>query len=258
MKRLFQIELLKLRKNIAIMVISIIYALVSIFIVFKSTGIKAFYNTETLQFPNIWLTATYVLGFLVIFPVIISIINTTSEFNNKTSRQHIIDGLSRNEFHLSKLISIFIITSIFTIYLLLICLILGFSNGGYSEFFGEEFSFVLGYFLYLFGVLCFVQIFCFLLKKTGLSLGLFLLYYLCIEPILFWSLLRSFSIKNYLPFEVFDSLLFSPFKDNSETIEKLQIPNITRYLEWQNVIVALCYIFIFIMITNTILKKRDL
>ena len=111
MKRLFQIELLKLRKNIAIMVIGIIYALVSIFIVFKSTGIKAFYNTETLQFPNIWLTATYVLGFLVIFPVIISIINTTSEFSNKTSRQHIIDGLSRNEFHLSKLISIFIIIS---------------------------------------------------------------------------------------------------------------------------------------------------
>ena len=49
MKRLFQIELLKLRKNIAIMVIGIIYALVSIFIVFKSTGIKAFYATVTFR-----------------------------------------------------------------------------------------------------------------------------------------------------------------------------------------------------------------
>ena len=152
-------------KNIAVMVIGIIYALVSIFIVFKSTGIKAFYNTETLQFPDIWLTATYVLGFLVIFPVIISIINTTSEFSNKTSRQHIIDGLSRNEFHLSKLISIFIITSVFTMYLLLICLILGFSNGGYTEFFGRNLALFWGTFYTFLECFALFRYFVFYLKR---------------------------------------------------------------------------------------------
>ncbi len=136
MKRLFEIELLKLRKNRAIMVIGFLYALISIFLVYKSTGVKTYIDTETLQFPMIWLTATYMLGFLVIFPAIISIINTTSEFSYKTTRQHIIDGMSRNEFILSKLISIFIISTVFTLYLILLCLILGFSKGNYNEFFG--------------------------------------------------------------------------------------------------------------------------
>ncbi len=258
MKRLFEIELLKLRKNRAIMVIGFLYALISIFLVYKSTGVKTYIDTETLQFPMIWLTATYMLGFLVIFPAIISIINTTSEFSYKTTRQHIIDGMSRNEFILSKLISIFIISTVFTLYLILLCLILGFSKGNYNEFFGEQFSFVLGYFLYLFGILTFVQLICFLLKKTGLSLGIFLLYYLCVEPILYWSLLDKFEIKKFLPLEVFDNLLFSPLKDNSETIDKLEIPNIVYHMEWKNALISIVYIILFIVITKTIFNKRDI
>ena len=258
MKRLFEIELLKLRKNKATWIIVFFYALISIFLVYKTTRISEFVETDTLSFPMIWLTGTYVLGFLVVFPAIIVIINTVSEFNNKTSKQHIIDGLSKNEFVLSKLINSFLISSFFTIYVFLLCLFFGIYKGNYNEFFGEQFSFILGYFLYLFGILTFAQIICFIFKKTGISLAVFLLYYLCIEPILFWNVFENSSIKKYLPLEIFDSLLFSPIKDNAETVEKLEITKVVYHLEWESALLSLVYISFFIFIIKTVFSKRDI
>ena len=52
------------------------------------------------NFPDIWQNLTFFasIRFVMIFPAIIVIILITNEFANKTIRQNIINGMSKNEF----------------------------------------------------------------------------------------------------------------------------------------------------------------
>ncbi|MFK5098226.1 hypothetical protein, partial [Klebsiella pneumoniae] len=61
-------------------------------------------------FPEVWQTVAYFSSFFVLLPSILVIMLVTNEYTYKTHRQNIIDGWSRNEFLLSKLIDVAIIS----------------------------------------------------------------------------------------------------------------------------------------------------
>jgi ABC-type transport system involved in multi-copper enzyme maturation permease subunit len=260
MKQLIEIELIKLKANRSVWIMAAIYALISIYIVGQTSSLgsatSALGASDPLSFPMIWMTGTYMSSFLVFFPAILIILNSGNEFNFKTSRQHIIDGLSRDQFILLKFVTILIIAVTLTLFIFILCLLIGLTAENDLAF-GEQFSYIIGYFIYLVGVMSFAQLIVFIFKRTGVSIGVFVGYYFCLEPILYWSVFHNSNAKFYLPIETFDNLLFSPLKDNIDNLN-LGFNNLSYSLDWSNAFIALIYIGVYLLIIRTIFKSRDL
>ncbi len=72
-------------------------------------------------FPDIWQNITFFasIRFILILPAIVIIILITNEFTNKTIRQNIVNGMSRQEFLLSKLQLIFLNSLLITFILII-------------------------------------------------------------------------------------------------------------------------------------------
>src|SRR5687768_15483476 len=66
-------------------------------------------------FPEVWHTVAYASSIFVIIPSIVVIMFITNEYTYKTHRQNIIDGWSRNQFMISKMIDVLIISVIITL-----------------------------------------------------------------------------------------------------------------------------------------------
>ena len=77
MKQLIEIELIKLKANQSVWIMSAIYALISIYIVAFSSGTSDFSSIlgdlDPLSFPNIWMIGTYMISYLVFFPAILNL-----------------------------------------------------------------------------------------------------------------------------------------------------------------------------------------
>src|SRR5690554_1564066 len=116
MLRLVKLEFLKLKTNRAFWILLGIYFLALIVFAFSGGIILKYLENDGVNyqglspvmlpiydFEDIWQNLAW-LGYLFkIFPALLIIISITNEFQFKTHRQNIIDGLSRMEFFLSKL-----------------------------------------------------------------------------------------------------------------------------------------------------------
>ena len=67
-------------------------------------------NIPIYQFPDIWHNITYVAGFLKFILAIYMIISITNEMTYDTLRQNIMNGLSRVDFIISKLVLVFLLS----------------------------------------------------------------------------------------------------------------------------------------------------
>jgi len=111
MRRLIQIEWIKIRSNATFWVLSSLHVAIILLILLSD---KIFLNNFTIngdslkgivdktnfpvtQFPDIWHNLTYVAGYLKFILAIYVIISITNEFSFDTLRQHIMNGLSRKE-----------------------------------------------------------------------------------------------------------------------------------------------------------------
>jgi ABC-type transport system involved in multi-copper enzyme maturation permease subunit len=256
---LISIEYIKLKNNSSFWVIIILYILISFYIVGKAdslpSGSDVFANP--LQFPMVWLTSTYCASFFILFPSILIILNIGNEFKYRTAKQHVIDGLSKTTFVLSKFISVWLIATIITVYILLLSLFLGWQSGGESsDFFGEQFSFIAGFYIQLIGVLSFAFLIAITFKRTGISIIVFIGYYF-IEVILYWLVFKDSLVRDYLPLEVFNNLTFSPIKDNFDDFNGLSIPEFNLSLNWFSAAIGTVYIAICLSLSILIFNKRD-
>ncbi|TSA29114.1 MAG: hypothetical protein D4R67_02575 [Bacteroidetes bacterium] len=159
------------------------------------------------NFPDIWQNLTFFasIRYVLIFPAIVVIILITNEFTNKTVRQNIVNGMSRNEFIFSKLQVVFWMALVITIILTLVMFILGLSHSdsqSLSMMF-NRFNFVIGFFIQMLTILCYAFFTAFLLRNTGLAIALFTLYATIIEPVIYFFLRAPFMWENkvytYLP-----------------------------------------------------------
>jgi ABC-2 type transport system permease protein len=158
-------------------------------------------------FPWVWQNITFfaTIRYVLIFPAIVIIILITNEFAFKTIRQNVINGMSKAEFLISKLLLILLISIIMTVFVAIGTMILGLSNTSDITI-GmvlEKSSFVFGFFVTILSFQIFALFFGFLLRNTGLAIALFTLYVFIIEPILYFFLKSPIVFKNdistYLP-----------------------------------------------------------
>ena len=137
------------------------------------------------SFPLVWQNLAFFAGFLKIFLALIVLFFITNEFSNKTIRQNIMNGMSRNQFILSKLLFVVLLSMLSAAILFASGLVLGFlyTDELTTALILEKAVFIPAYFLEVltFGILA--MLIAFLMQRSILAIGALALYYYIIEPI---------------------------------------------------------------------------
>lgn len=199
------------------------------------------------NFPDVWHVVTYMAGFFFIIPSILIIISICNEYEFRTFRQNVIDGLTRNEWLLSKIISLFFISLASTLYVFVIVLLFGFSfsNVTTAGVVWQRANLILVYFLQMFGYLSFAFMLANLLKRPATVIAIFLLYVYAIEPIL----VLKFDLD--LPMLHIRNIISAP-------VGKLFNESMTTDLSAMDVLLTIVYAFGFLVATAFVNQKRDI
>lgn len=207
------------------------------------------------QTPYIWQNTAYLAGFFKFIPAFLMLFFMSTEFEYRTFRQNVIDGLSIPQFFISKFSTVVFFSLLATLSLGLSVLFLGLfhNEGGFSALM-EQSSFLFAYFTEVFFLLCLAFFFGILLRKSALAIIIMLIYYL-MEPALGYYLGEP--LKQYLPTRPSRDLIQEPFSRLFNVRSFLNIENIDE-VNWKLMALSLIYSMALAGASLLILKKRDL
>ncbi len=268
MQKLFKIELGKILPNRSFKILFGLYVgIFSLFFiaipqanVFKVLSEVTRNNQiNPFEFPDIWVMLSYTAQFFTVLLAILIIVLVCNEFLYRTARQHVIDGLSRLEFTLGKLMNVIIIAALSTIAMTVIGLLSGiFQGSGSSNIaFGNTIPYLFALFVQIAGFLSLAMFLGFLLKKTGMAIVLFMILFTSI-PNWFFKARFSEEIAEKLPISIFWGL--TQF-DKDLKIEAIPNANITDLIvlgAYSNFILAFVYIAVFTVLSYLLLLRSDL
>ena len=275
MIRLLDIEFHKLWHNKMSRVL-ILTSFILPFTVFVLSSIKIdFFGYFTLDlaktgifnFPIIWHIITFFAALFKFFFAFVAVSMVSNEYNFRTLKQNLIDGLSKRELILSKFGFIFIYSLISTCFVFLITLIIGMIHSSYNESFVIflESEYILAYFLKL---LCFFSL-CFflavLIKRSAFALGfLFILYIL---ELIVYSFIRwkwgnektADLIMQFAPFTSIYNLINQPLQRIVMVSQDVKVNLMYDYaVHWYEIVISVFWTTIFMFLSYKLLEKRDL
>ncbi|MDR2562782.1 MAG: ABC transporter permease [Prevotellaceae bacterium] len=203
------------------------------------------------SFPKVWHTASYMSSFMLLFPGLIMIMTVTGEFGFRTHRQNVIDGMSRTNFITVKMLVALILAVISTLAVFVFALIFGILEGSTVSFDGVKYIFL--FFLQAIDYIGIALLFSMFLRKTGLCVGIYILYALILENVISSILARNVGqIAYYLPLESSDKLIPMPiFKEFTNQIVKT--PDVGNLL-----IACILYIIMYVIVCKLRFEKADL
>jgi ABC-type transport system involved in multi-copper enzyme maturation permease subunit len=213
------------------------------------------------DFPDIWQNLTYLASFGIILLCFIVIISVTNDISYNTLRQNIIDGISKREYLMSKMMLIFSLAAISTSLLLVLVIIQGaiFSHVWGSRFIFDELEFVAVYFyqIVLFCTMAFLL--SLIVKKPGFVIVGLMLYALMFEPIAttIFEKAPPFregwmpEIVQYFPIKSMNNLIKVPFG-------RYIFKEIQDYVSLKAVAISVGWFAIYLSGIVFILKRRDL
>lgn len=272
MIRLFLIEWIKLRKYRAFQILTGLYFLVvavvcssgMIFLEFlKSKGADFKGISPTIlpiyEFPDVWANLTFIAAWMKIFLAFIVIISITNEVSYKTLRQNVIDGLSRIEFMLSKLIMIFFFSLMNTLLIFILGLITGLiysQDKSLGAIFGNmQYLGAFMYNVFIFLVLAFFL--GILIKRTGIVIIFLGIYSVFIEPITMLIFSNAPFIPHFLkvavpyfPIKGINNLLPSPF---SQYIFR----EYQDYVSFASISIVSVHLILYLSIIYLLLKLKN-
>ncbi len=280
MLRLLSIEFHKLKYNRASKTLSIIYfgLLLSIALV---TTIKFEFGDFKLHladqgifnFPYIWHFNTYMAAILKFFLLLVIVSMVSDEYSYKTLKQNLIDGLSKKEFILSKFYTVIAFSLISTVFVLVISLILGLMYSDYNELsiILTDLEYLVAFFTKLVGFFSMGLFFGILVKRAAFAVGTMVVWFIgegIFKGYLLWGFgdLKNTSntvefILQLLPGEAISNLIKQPFsrlgavKTLANTMGKtFDKPEV----ELSAIFIVFVWTFIFIYLSYSLLKKRDL
>lgn len=263
MIHLLKIEWLKIKNYRAFWVFTTLF-LTSIFLVnyFAWFAQKKLYETLPMAeqvlknvyvFPKVWQTVGFINSWLLYFPGMLIIMLMVNEFNFKTHRQNIIDGLSRQQFINVKLMICVLLALVIT----LINTVTGFIFGSISPgAFGWEGFEYIGYtFLQSVIYIFFALMLAVLFRRSGIAIIVFILYGLIFEWLVTAVVTFNFHwapAAYFLPLEISDVLIPFPFGNDG----KVFYPDAPSAGILIAVIVA--YIFLYMFFTRKKFVTDDL
>lgn len=214
MAHLLKIEWLKIKNYKAFWVFSVLY-LVSIFLInyimwtIQQRTAASLPGSEQIigspyAFPKVWQTVGFMSSWLLYLPGMIIIMLMVNEFNFKTHRQNVIDGLSRQQFINVKVVLCLIMAFVITVINVFTGFIFGSLTGGTFGF--EGFQFVGYVFLQAVAYIFFALMLAVLFRRSGLAIIIFILYGLIFEWLA--TAITAFELK-WTPFSYFLPLQLS-------------------------------------------------
>jgi len=209
-------------------------------------------NIFPYDFPAVYQTITWVSSWLLYFPGMLMILVITNEYNYKTHRQNIIDGLTREQFVTAKILSGLVIALLTTFCCFLIALYFGTSYSGSFSFSGIEY---IGYgFIQALSYLFLAMVLSVLMRRSGLAMAVFFLYGLVFEQLLGglidYKFLNNGTVRYYFPLQASDTLI--PITFGSKIIYN-NAPAQTVLL-----VTAIFYIALFVFLSLRKFKTDDL
>jgi len=214
-------------------------------------------------FPDIWQNLTFFasIRFVMIFPAIIVMILITNEFTFKTIRQNIINGMSKSEFLASKLQIILIMALLITVVLATGTFIIGVSHSGFNDMaiLNKGIPYTIGFFVSILAFLIYAFFLAFMLRNTGLSIAIFTLYSLIIEPIVNGFLRSPFIFKNkiysYLPVSGAVSVTEYPAIPILKRVTGIELQHGVAFTDC---LIPVVYSILMIGIVYWVMSKKDL
>jgi hypothetical protein len=213
------------------------------------------------DFPDIWQNTTYLASFVKVLLAFIVIISVNNDITYNTLRQHIIDGISKREYVMSKMW--FIITM--AVVSVLIIFALGFMNGSiYSHVWGAAYIFdemeFLAVFVYEIIVYCTLAfLLSLIIKKAGFVIVALFLYTFMFEPIATAIMLNApyfegtvmRDIAHFFPIRAINDLIPVPFG-------RYVFFEIEDNVSLKALLIVTGWFLFYLSMIGYILKKRDL
>ena len=205
------------------------------------------------HFPDVWLNLIYFSGFFKIVLAIMTVISITNEFQYRTLRQNVIDGLSRWQFLASKILTNLLLSFLSVAMIMIISFATGLIytpkiDWGYVF---ADMEFLIAYFIEIFAFLSFALMLGVLIRRSGLTIILLLLSRML-------ELIIRENIDEYvpwliqlLPLESISNLVPMPLK-------RYAFQEIRDYLTIGSITIALAWTFLFNYFSYLKLKHSDI
>jgi ABC-2 type transport system permease protein len=260
MKKLLTLEIAKVRHYTVFWVILAIYMVLVPVMFFGLGGLQIpFFPSKATMFgyPTVWNYITWTASWFNLLLGVLIVNLTCNEFTYRTQRQNIIDGLTRREFLIGKILFYTLLAAFVTLYTFLIGIIAGsiYSEGG-NMF--DEIHYLLVYFIQTMGYFSFAFFFGILVKRPALSIVLYILIF--IFRFIF-QLALGVEISQFMPINVMGDLIEFPFFKELFAMaegqgEQPELP----YTMSQNVraVAAFAWMTIFMVTADQIERRRDL
>ena len=219
-----------------------------------------------LEFPQLWNFLYYMAGLLKIFLAMIIMFTVTNEFTEKLFKQNLIDGLSRKEYLVSKILTIVVLSLLSTAVVYITGLWLGYkySTQTGAEYVYKEIYFAFGYFLKLVNFLLLFLFLSVIFKRILIVLMCFFVIWI-LEIIIRIFEFKLFVNKadkdysffsDYLPLANMHKLVDYPF-ERIKTISQLAQTNYVFEIPWSHVFTGLVYSILLISLTYLVMVKKD-
>lgn len=254
---LLRIELHKLLPYKTVWAILLIFVVLMLLVLYAGSNISI--NGQELgeqmyNLPDFWQTLVYIASFFNLLFGVLLIVLVADEYNFRTLRQQVIDGLSRAELVLAKLYVILGLGVFATVFLLVLGLYFGLLHGQHHTFdavFGQidRLSY---YFVQAVGYMALALLFGVVIRKSGLAIIAYIAYAQIVEPILHFRLPDA--VDKFMPMKVLKSLTPMPGQD---MLDQLTSPTELLSLPWAAA-VSVAYIGAFCLLSYYTLKLRDL
>ena len=206
------------------------------------------------SFPGVWENVGFWASIFIIFLSMLVIILTTNEYTYRTHRQNVIDGWSRMQFYHAKVWLVVALSLVATIYLFLTGAILGLTHYGDAGDMFEKGAPILYFFVLAINYLGFALVLSIWIKRSGLAIGVFMLYILIIENMLKglinWSTQAHYG--NFLPLQSSDELLPFPMMSMAQQLLKQDAPE-----KWIYILVSLGWCTLYYLLGRDMIQRRD-
>lgn len=261
MKRLLQIEFLKLGYYRTFQVIVGVYVLLTalMFLSFNGFTVGPFelLSHESFKFPYVWQNVAFLSKFLNLYLAIAVVFVVTNEFSYRTLRQNIIDGLTRKQVVLSKFWVTLLLAVGATLTMVLVSVVLGLVNSRVITWsvIAQRIDFVPGFFVHAFGIFSLAALLGYLFRRNGLTILVFLPYVMFVENII-RNLIDAPFVK-YFPVKTFTDLIYVPYtslpQGGAEEFGFMQ-----DSVPVENLVIGIAYALLFHWLAYLFLKNRDL
>lgn len=205
------------------------------------------------HFPDVWLNLIYFSGLFKVVLGIMTVISITNEYQYRTLRQNIIDGLSRWEFLATKMLTNVLLSFLSVAMIMVISFVTGliYTPVINWNFVFADMEFLIAYFIEIFAFLSFALMLGVLIQRPGLAIILLLLSRM-LEYIIRENIDEALPwVIPFLPLESLSNLVPLPF-------QRYAFQEIRDYLTVSSIAIALGWTFLFNYFSYLRLKYSDI